>query len=268
MNPVEVVRGDGPVILAIPHAGLFIPDDIEAALNDRGVARADADWHVDRLYDGLLAEATLVRATYHRYVIDPNRDPAGASLYPGQNTTALCPITDFFGKPVYRDGCEPDDTEIARRRETYHAPYHAALAAEINRARDAWGLAVLYDCHSIRSEIPFLFDGVLPDFNIGTNDAATCAPQIEKAVADICRRAEGYTHVVNGRFKGGWTTRHYGRPAQNIHAIQMELAQRAYMDENPPWTWRETRAERLRAHLKEVLTALDGLARRGVLSVI
>jgi len=261
MNPVETKRGDGPVILAMPHTGLYVPDQIFKALNERGRALADADWRVDRLYDGLLESATIVRATFHRYVIDANRDPAGASLYPGQNTTELCPATDFGGAPIYRDGAKPDEAEIARRRGLYHAPYHAAIEAKIARARAAHGIAVLYDCHSIRSEIPFLFDGRLPDFNIGTNGGKTCARGLEKEVFNICKAADGYSCILNGRFKGGWTTRHYGRTLEHVHAIQMELAQRTYMEEAPPWAYRAENADRLRAHLKRVLTAVDQWAR-------
>ena len=263
MNPVEITRGDSPVILAMPHTGLHVPEAILASLNEKGRTLADTDWHVDRLYDGLLPGATIVRATFHRYVIDANRDPAGKSLYPGQNTTTLCPTTDFDGAPIYRDSAEPDAQEIERRRVEFHAPYHAALEAEIARIRKMHGVAVLYDCHSIRSKIPFLFDGALPDFNIGTNGGETCAPAIESPVHDICKAAKEFTSVLNGRFKGGWTTRHYGRPADNVHSIQMELAQRAYMEEAAPWTYRGERANRLRPHLCKILAAIDQWARAG-----
>jgi len=261
MNPIELTRGDGPVILAIPHAGIEIPGDIEKSLNETGQALADTDWHVDRLYEGLAPDATIMRATFHRYVIDANRDPSGESLYPGQNTTGLCPVTDFDGAPIYREGHEPVDAEIQRRQRTFHAPYHGALAAEIERVRALHGVAVLYDCHSIRSRIPFLFDGALPDCNIGTNSGASCAPEIARAVAEICNNAEGFSSVVNGRFKGGWTTRHYGQPAQRVHAIQMELAQSTYMEEQAPWTYRPDLANRIRPHLKKILDAISEAAR-------
>lgn len=179
-------------------------------------------------YDGLLPGATTVRATFHRYVIDANRGADDASLYPGQNTTGLVPLTDFDGEAIWLK--EPDAADIAHRKAQFHAPYHAALAAEVARVRARHGVAILYDCHSIRSHIPFLFPGTLPDFNVGTNLGTTCDPRIEAAVYDLCV-ASGRTHVLNGRFKGGWTTRHYGRPDDGIHAIQMELAQRGYMTE-------------------------------------
>ncbi|MBM2291538.1 N-formylglutamate deformylase [Sulfitobacter pseudonitzschiae] len=258
MNPVEVLQGDSPVVLGLPHTGTFVPDDILSALNARGKELSDTDWHIHRLYDGLLAGATTVRATFHRYVIDANRDPSGASLYPGQNTTGLVPMTDFDGHDIWQT--EPDAAEIERRRVAYHAPYHAALQAELERVKARHGVAILYDCHSIRSDIPFLFDGTLPDFNIGTDMGRTCAPQIEAATVAVCAAAT-QSHVLNGRFKGGWTTRHYGQPASGIHAIQMELAQSTYLtDEAAPWTYDETKSRALRIHLQDILTTLAEMA--------
>jgi len=172
--PVEVTRGDGPIVLGLPHTGTHVPGSIRADLNDRGRGLDDTDWHIDRLYEGLVPGATTVRATHHRYVIDVNRDPSGASLYPGQNTTGLVPLTDFDGAGIWTRA--PDDAEIEERRLSYHAPYHAALAAELSRVRALHGTAILYDCHSIRSGIPFLFERVLPDFSIGTNMGATAIP--------------------------------------------------------------------------------------------
>ncbi|WP_294607368.1 N-formylglutamate deformylase [uncultured Roseovarius sp.] len=257
MSPIEITQGKGPLVLGLPHTGTEIPDDCLARLNDTGRAIADTDWHIHDLYAGLVADVTTVRTPVHRYVIDVNRDPSGASLYPGQNTTGLCPLTDFDGLSIYREGQEPDATETERRRAAYHAPYHAALGAELERVKAIHGYAILYDCHSIRSLIPFLFDGTLPDFNIGTNSGVTCAAEIESAVLRICKRAEGYCTVLNGRFKGGWTTRHYGQPAQGVHAIQMELAQSTYMAESPPWDFAEDRAARLRPHLTTILKTLS-----------
>ncbi|MCG6904822.1 MAG: N-formylglutamate deformylase [Rhodobacter sp.] len=255
---VEITRGDGPILLGLPHTGTHVPQDIRAQLNDRGQALADTDWHIHRLYDGLIADVTCVRTPIHRYVIDVNRDPSGESLYPGQNTTGLCPLTDFDGHDIYRAGRAPDAAEIERRRSLYHAPYHAAIAGELERIRALHGFAILYDCHSIRAQIPFLFDGVLPDFNIGTNLGTSCDPSIELAVSGICRSATGYTSVLNGRFTGGWTTRHYGCPDRRIHAIQMELAQSAYLAaEAPPWTYDQRKSEALRAHLGEILATLE-----------
>ena len=259
MTPVEVVRGDGPVVLAMPHTGTHVPADIFARLTPSGQTLADTDWHIDRLYGGLLPGATIVRATFHRYVIDANRPPSGESLYPGQNTTGLVPLTDFDGEPLWTD--EPDEAGIEARRQDWHSPYHAALSAELDRVRARHGVALLYDCHSIRSRIPFLFEGLLPDFNIGTNGGTTCAAEIEAAVTRVCAGAEGYTSVLNGRFKGGWTTRHYGRPSEGLHAIQMELAQSTHLaTEAPPFAYDLAKAERLRQHLGAILATLHDLA--------
>ncbi|OAN73376.1 N-formylglutamate deformylase [Jannaschia sp. EhC01] len=254
---IEVTHGDSPLVLGLPHTGTEIPDDCRARLNETGRAMADTDWHIHDLYAGLVEDVSTVRTTVHRYVIDVNRAPSGESLYPGQNTTGLCPLTDFDGRAIYRDRQEPDATEVARRSATYHAPYHAALTAELARVKARHGFAILYDCHSIRGHIPYLFDGILPDFNIGTNSGASCAPEITEAVQAICEGADGYTSVLNGRFKGGWTTRHYGEPAQGIHAIQMELAQSTYMIERAPWTYVSEIAERTRVPLASILNTLS-----------
>ena len=259
MKPVEVKRGDSPVLLGLPHTGTHVPAEISQQLLPLGQALADTDWHIHQLYDGLLAGATTVRATFHRYVIDANRDPSGTSLYPGQNTTGLVPLTDFDGKEIWRT--PPDAIEVERRRIAFHAPYHAALKAELARLRARHGFAILYDCHSIRSEIPFLFAGRLPDFSIGTNGSTTCAPQVEATVLQVCNAAEGYSTVLNGRFKGGWTTRHYGQPESGIHAIQMELAQSTYLTaERPPWAYDASHATRLRRPLGALLENLANLA--------
>lgn len=257
MSLIEVTRGDSPLVLGLPHTGTEIPGDCLARLNDTGRAMADTDWHVERLYADILPDITSVRTTMHRYVIDVNRDPSGDSLYPGQNTTDLCPLTDFDGRPIYKQGHAPDTQEVARRCQAYHAPYHAALAGELERVKAIHGYVVLYDCHSIRSSIPFLFDGVLPDFNIGTNEGITAAAEIEAGVLRICEAAEGYRTVLNGRFKGGWTTRHYGRPADGQHAIQMELAESTYLtEEAPSWIYDAAKSDRLRRHLRDILETL------------
>jgi len=259
MNPVEVTKGNVPVILAMPHTGTYVPDDV--GLNDNGRLLADTDWHIDQLYQGLLAGASVVRATFHRYVIDANRDPSGESLYPGQNTTGLCPLTDFDGKEIYLEGRQPDVNEIERRRLEFHAPYHAALSNEVERVHRRFGIAIVYDCHSIRSNIAFLFDGKLPDFNIGSNNGTTCAAEIEHRVADVCAGADGFSSIVNGRFKGGWTTRHHGQPHINVHAIQMELAQSTYLaSESAPFSFDKAKADKVGQHLRKVLAVLADFA--------
>jgi N-formylglutamate deformylase len=259
MTPFEVTRGDSPIVLSMPHTGTFVPDDIAAQLNATGRALADTDWHIHRLYAGLLPDATTVRATFHRYVIDANRDPLGQSLYPGQNTTGLVPLTDFDGAQIWRT--PPDTASVAHRTNKFHAPYHAALLSELMRIHALHGVAILYDCHSIRSHIPFLFDGTLPDFNIGTYATTSCDAAVETAVTAICTRAAGYSCVTNGRFKGGWTTRHYGKPAHGIHAVQMELAQSTHLtSETAPWELDTTKTAQLRPYLAQVLTTLADLA--------
>lgn len=259
MTPVEIHQGDSPIVLGLPHTGTYVPDAILANLNDRGRGLDDTDWHIHTLYDGVFPGATTVRATFHRYVVDANRDPSGVSLYPGQNTTGLVPLTDFDGHDIWI--APPTEADVEARRETFHAPYHAALHAELDRVRSIHGVAILYDCHSIRSGIPFLFEGTLPDFNIGTNLGTTCAPEIEAATQTICDGAAAYSSVTNGRFKGGWTTRHYGRPAEGLHAIQMELAQSTYLSaEASPWDYDTTKAARLRPYLTQILTQLAELA--------
>jgi len=256
MKPA-VMRGAGPLLLAQPHGGIEIPDAIAARLNAAGLARADTDWHITRLYAGLLNNVSVVSTPIHRYVIDANRDPADVSLYPGQNTTSLCPTTTFDGEPIYLDGQEPSSNEIAQRQRDYHQPYHDALREQLARIHQRHGYAILYDCHSIRSRVPYLFDGRLPDFNIGSNDGTSCTTVLEQVVQRHCDAATGYSSVLNGRFKGGWTTRHYGRPEQGYHAIQMELAQGNYMQEKAPWTYDDVGASELRVILAGILKELN-----------
>lgn len=263
MDPVDVHRGESPIVLGLPHTGTFVPEELFAKLTPRGQLLADTDWHIDDLYAGLLDGATTVRATFHRYVVDANRDPGGESLYPGQNTTGLVPLTDFDGEPLWT--VPPTTAEQAKRCQQFHAAYHRALEEELRRVHEMHGVVLLYDCHSIRSEIPFLFEGRLPDFNIGTNGGSTCAPQIQTAVTEICERATDYTSVVNGRFQGGWTTRHYGRPSEGFHAIQMELAQSTYLQSETapldalPAMLDAMKADQLRGVLKEILQTLEQL---------
>jgi len=257
---LEVVPGAAPLVVSLPHTGTEIDPAIEDRLNSAWLARKDADWHVEKLY-AFAADlgATFVRTAVSRTVVDVNRDPSGASLYPGRATTELCPLTSFDGEPLYRPGAEPDADEIAERRRRFFDPYHAALGQEIERLRASHPAVVLYEAHSIRSRIPRLFDGELPHLNIGTNGGATCADALASSVAATCA-ASGFSHVLDGRFRGGWTTRRYGRPDAGVHAVQMELACRGYLDEpdavapgNWPPPYDPARAARLRATLVRVL---------------
>lgn len=228
---LTVSRGDAPLIVSLPHTGTALPADVEAGLVSPWRARKDADWWIDQLYAFARdLGATIVHTAVSRTAIDVNRDPSGQSLYPGQATTELCPTTTFDGEPLYRPGQAPDAAAIARRKATWFVPYHAALAAEIARVRARHRAVALYDCHSIRSIIPRLFEGRLPAFNLGTNSGASCDPALTAAIAGRLA-ATGRSHVVDGRFKGGFITREYGRPAAGVHAVQMELACRLYMRE-------------------------------------
>lgn len=262
---LSVQHGTAPLIVSIPHAGTEIPADIASHLTSLQLARYDADRYVHHLY--AFAEemgATIVRTAISRTVIDVNRDPTGRSLYPGQVTTGLCPETTFDGEPFYRPGTEPDGAEIARRRAAWFDPYHLALAEQIDRLRLRHARVVLYEAHSIRSVVPRLFDGELPVFNIGTYDDTACDPALTRAVEAVCA-ASGEPFVTNGRFKGGWTTRHYGRPQQGVHALQMELAMRAYLDEVPfddwPPPWDPQRAAVCQTTLRQILAAALDFAR-------
>jgi len=262
---LSVERNDAPLIVSMPHTGTQIPADLECSLVSRWLARKDTDWWVDQLYDFALdLGATVVRTTISRSVIDVNRDPSGRSLYPGQNTTGLCPITSFDGETLYKPDREPDAAEIARRCHVFFEPYHRALQCEIERLTCKHRKVILFEAHSIRSRIPRLFEGELPHFNIGTNSGASCAGALSAAVAAVCSEST-FTHVLNGRFKGGYTTRHYGQPPRGVHAIQLELAMRAYMDEpsspspeNWPPAFHSSRAEPLRAVLRRILETCLG----------
>jgi formiminoglutamase len=267
---LSVQRGEAPLLVSIPHTGTALPEDIEARMVSPWLARKDADWWVERLYAFAVGlGATVVRTAVARTAIDVNRDPSGQSLYPGQATTGLCPETSFDGEPLYREGQAPDAAEVEARRRAWFDPYHAALAAELARLREHHATVVLYDAHSIRSRVPRLFAGELPQFNIGTNSGASCASELAEAVRGACAAAPGYSHVLDGRFKGGYITRHYGRPQHGVHAVQMELACRGYMDDpaetgpdNWPAPWRADAAEPLRRVLENVLRACLAFAER------
>ena len=259
-----VERRDAPLIVSIPHAGTDLLG-FEPALVDSWLARKDADWRLDALYDFVTPlGVTVLRTRLSRSIIDANRDPSGASLYPGQATTELVPTTTFDGEPLYRPGRAPDAAEIAERRRLYFDPYHAALAGEIARLRQKHKRVALFDAHSIRSVIPRLFDGELPVFNLGTNSSASCDRGLREAVSEVLK-ASGQSMVVDGRFKGGWITRAYGKPTEGVEALQLELACRAYMNEpggpaqeNWPMPIDEKRAAPTRVTIKRALgTILD-----------
>ena len=264
MNDIFTLsRGSSPLFLSQPHAGLEIPTSIERRLTEAAKARPDTDWHIDRLY-GDMAEtldATVLTARYSRYVIDLNRNPDGVSLYPGQSVTELCPTTLFDNSRLYLDGLEPDTEEIETRRGVFWQPYHDALVEEIERIKAAHGYVLLYDCHSIRSVLPRFFEGRLPTLNLGTGNGISADPLMVKRVEEIAA-ASPYSHALNGRFKGGYITRHYGDPANNIHALQMELAQEDYMLERPPFDYLPDTARKLQPTLKLILETMLDWGRR------
>ncbi|HET9818628.1 MAG TPA: N-formylglutamate deformylase [Rhodanobacteraceae bacterium] len=229
-------QGTAPLLVSLPHDGTGLPATVAARMTVTARRVPDTDWHVGRLYDfaGELGASVIV-PRWSRYVADLNRDPAGHALYPGRSETALVPVTTFAGEPIYTHGDEPGTREVALRREMYWQPYHDALQAELARMRQQHPRVVLWDGHSIRARVPKFFDGQLPDFNLGTADGASCSATLQEQLAAVLReRADGslFTHVVNGRFKGGYITRHYGRPEAGVEAVQLELAQYTYMDED------------------------------------
>lgn len=262
---LTVTRGDAPLLVSLPHTGIDLAG-LEPRLVSPWLGQRDCDWWIDRLYDFATdLGATVVHTAISRTVIDVNRDPSGVSLYPGQATTTLCPLDTFDGDPLYLEGEEPDGEEIARRREAYFDPYHTALATELARLRARHDRVVLYDCHSIRSVLPRLFEGALPVFNLGTNDGKSADPILQERVAGLIAKS-GRSSVVNGRFKGGYITRHHGNPLKGVHALQMEIACRGYLQEpqgksepgNWPVAYDPEFAAPIRAQLTEILeTALD-----------
>jgi len=262
MTDTIIQRGNAPLVVSIPHAGTDIPEAFQDHIISLWRAKKDADFWIDRLYSfatGL--DATIVRTPLSRTVIDMNRDPTGRSLYPGKNTTELCPTTTFDGEPLYRSGHTPTAADIARRNAMFFGPYHAALASEIARLQAVHRKVVLFDAHSIRSRIPRLFDGELPHLNFGTNDGKSCAPELIAALEALSAETR-FSKVTNGRFKGGYITRHYGRPDTGVHAVQLELSMRGYMVEPPvlteqnwPSAYQRDRAAPLRALLQKLLQA-------------
>ena len=252
-------RGSAPLLVSLPHDGTALPDAIGARMTPRARQVPDTDWHVSRLYDfarGL--GASLLVPRFSRYVIDLNRSEDDVSLYPGQNTTGLVPLVGFDGRPLYLPGQAPDDAEVRARLDTYWRPYHAALRDELARLHAVHGRAVLWEGHSIRGDgLPFLFDGRLPDLNLGTASGASCSPAVQARLEHALAAQSGYDWVANGRFKGGHITRHYGDPANGVDAIQLETSQRCYMDE-ASFAYDEAKAARLQPLLERLLRAALG----------
>ena len=255
--------GSIPVLVSMPHVGTDIPDDIAARLAPAAHNRADTDWHLVQLY-GFLEEmgASTLSARWSRYVIDLNRPPEDSNLYPGLDTTGLCPVDTFGSAALYLPGQSPDEAELKARLERYWQPYHRQLRAELDRLLSIHGKVLLWDAHSIASRVPRFFEGKLPDLNFGTADGTTCAAECQSAIVDIARAQDQFTVAVNGRFKGGHITRHYGRPDANVHAIQLEMCQSVYMNESEPFAYRSDLADRIQGLLRQMLQAGADWARR------
>ncbi|MEM5435893.1 N-formylglutamate deformylase [Paraburkholderia diazotrophica] len=255
-----LTRGHAPLLISIPHLGTYIPDALRNQYTDAALTVADTDWHLDRLYAFALdLGATVLGARVSRYVVDLNRPSSDESLYPGRTTTGLCPDVTFRGEPVYRDGYLPDAAEKERRIQTYWRPYHQAIQTELSRLRKDYANVLLWEAHSIASVLPHLFDGKLPDLNIGTQDGRTAAGTVLQATINAAQ-GSNYTWVANGRFKGGFITRHFGAPHEGIHAVQLEMCQNTYMDENPPFPFQPERAQAIGPTLQRmVLGALDAV---------
>jgi N-formylglutamate deformylase len=249
-------QGTSPLLVSVPHAGTLIPSEMRSMFTSKALEVADTDWHLDVLYDYVKAQgASLLVPTLSRYVIDLNRPPDGAAMYPGANNTGLCPVTDFEGLSIYQPGCAPDEQQVLQRRERYWQPYHESLASELARIKALHGYAVLFDGHSIQSQLPWLFDGKLPDLNMGTANGTSCAANLREAIAQLLAGQQQFTHVMDGRFKGGYITRQYGRPSEGIHAVQLEMCWSTYMQESPPYVLDAQR----QARIHPLLQGLTGL---------
>jgi len=259
--PFKFRRGRRPLLISMPHAGTYLPPQLAARLSGNARQVPDTDWHLERLYDFAdeLGASVLV-ATHSRYVIDLNRPPDGASLYPGRSVTGLCPVDGFDDEPIYAAGDLPGETEIAERREAIWQPYHAKLADELARIRREHGVAALWDAHSIRSVLPRFFEGRLPDLNLGTAEGASCDPALAHTLQRVAAEAgaDGFSSVLNGRFTGGYITRHHGRPADRVHAVQLEMTQCSYMQEALPFDYLPAVAARVQPHVRRLLEAVLG----------
>jgi N-formylglutamate deformylase len=258
----ELHRGSAPLLVSMPHIGTAIPAELRARYVPRALDVEDTDWHLAQLY-GFVRElgASVLQPRVSRYVIDLNRPPDDTPMYPGASNTELCPTRFFTGDALHVEGTAPDPAERQRRRAAYWQPYHDALAAELERLRGQHGFVLLWDAHSIRSRIPWLFEGLLPDLNIGTAGGASAHASITEAVAAAAARHPQYTQAVNGRFKGGYITRHYGRPANDVHAVQLEMTQKSYMREDAPYDYDPGQAAQAQPVLRDMVGAALQAAR-------
>lgn len=252
----DFTPGNSPVLVSVPHAGTHIPEALAKRMTDHALTLPDTDWHVEKLYAAAPSlGAGLIVARQSRYVIDLNRDPTGTPLYPGADNTELCPLSTFGKAPVYKPGQEPDAAEVRERVARDWKPYHAALESELARLKAKFGYAILWDGHSIPSQVPRFFEGRLPDLNLGTASGASADAGLTEA-ARAALDGPGMSLVLNGRFKGGYITRRYGRPADGIHALQLEKALIAYMEEDPPYRWVPARGAAMIERVGRTLKAL------------
>lgn len=266
MQIYDLKHGNSPLIISIPHAGTFVPEDIKSRFTDIAHHVPDTDWFVQKLYVEYAKQhdATVITANYSRYVVDLNRPADGTPLYPGQACLPICPPQSFDGDNIYQDGAAPTQEDINQRISAYWQPYHDEISTQIKRIKEQHGYAILYDAHSIRQTVPRLFDGALPVLNLGTVNGKSCHPFIENA-AHMAAEDSNYDCILNGRFIGGYITRHYGNPDAQVHALQMELAQSAYMDEDTV-TYDEEKAEKLKTVLSSILNAMTDNARTRVIT--
>ena len=257
-NSYTLIKGTVPLLISMPHNGEALPSDIAAIMTPKGHEVADTDWYMNRLYAfALELGAYILIPKYSRYVIDLNRDPDGVDLYPGANNTELCPTTAFDLSPLYQASYAPSAQQISERVERYWQPYHQALASTMQAIKTEFGQAVLLEAHSIRSEVPRFFEGQLPDFNFGSADGKSCAPELISALVNLDYAP--YTMVCNGRFKGGYITRAFGQPEQGFHAVQLELSQCTYMNEQA-MTYNESLAQQVQPKLAALVSALISFA--------
>ncbi|MFZ6735479.1 N-formylglutamate deformylase [Undibacterium sp. Ji42W] len=259
MTAFHFQQGSLPLLISMPHVGTSIPDDIAAQMLPVAQEKTDTDWHLRELYN-MASElgASTIAADYSRYVIDLNRSSDNANLYPGQDTTGLCPVDTFAKQPLYATENLPTEAEVQRRIATYWQPYHQQLQQELERLLSMHGSVVLWDAHSIASEVPRFFQGKLPDLNFGTADQKSCDTGMQTAIANSLQNAsdvQAYSHVFNGRFKGGFITRNYGQPSRHIHAVQLEMSQCIYMNEAAPYAYRPDLAAQVQPLLKQLLQA-------------
>jgi N-formylglutamate deformylase len=254
----KLKRGNSKVLVSMPHVGTQLPRSLIPRMTKEAMNLPDTDWYLEELYDFLdELDVTVIAANYSRYVVDLNRSANDISLYPGSDVTGLCPTDTFYRDLIYENETSLETTEINDRLNKFWYPYHNALASEISRIKAVHGDVIVWDAHSIRSEVPRFFDGELPQLNLGTADGTTCQPVLMEKIVDIIKSNGDYSWVMNGRFKGGFITRHYAQPSMGVSTMQLELAMRSYMDESSSSPiFDNDKARGLRVILKAMMQSL------------